>query len=134
MKYTNKQVSKIEDSAKKRNKDLVHITDKSKFSTEDQIKLGLCKHFVQFMVTKRMKGKDLADLLGIPNTRVSEITNYKFQKFTVGALIANLEKLATHDAQIKEYLKLMTSVAEMPVPKVNATRSLIKTVENCVYA
>lgn len=134
MKYTNKQVSKIEDSAKKRNKQLVHITDKSFFSTEDKIKLGLCKHFVQFMIMKRMKSKELAEILEIPNTRVSEITNYKFQKFTVDILLTYLGRLAEHDAQIKEYLKLFRSVAEMPVPTVSTTRSILKKVEASIHA
>lgn len=134
MKYTNKQISKIEDSAKKRSRDLVHITNKSGFSTEDKIKLGLCKHFVQFIVIKRIKSKELAEMLGIPNTRVSEITNYKFQKFTVDILLTYLEKLAEHDGQIREYLKLFRSIAEMPVPSVSTTRSILRKVEASVHA
>lgn len=134
MKYTNKQILSIEESAKKRSKKLVHITDKSEFSTEDKMKLGLCKHFVQFLVTKKMKAKDLAKLMDIPVTRLSEISNYKFQKFTVDQLIKYLEVLAQHDKQIKEYLKLLSSVAEMSVKSVAVTKSLRKSVEQSIHA
>ncbi len=129
MKYTNKQILEIEESAKKNSKNFVHITDKSGFSTEDKMKLGLCKHFVQYMVTKKMKSGDLAKLMGIPPTRASEITNYKFQKFTVDQLIKYLEILAQHDKQIKEYLKLLSQIVEMPVQKVAVTKSLRRSLE-----
>jgi len=133
MKYTNKQILKIEESAKKRSKDLVHISDKSNFSEEDKIKLGLCKHFVQFMMSKRLKGKELAELLGVPKARVSEITNYKFQKFTVDILLTYLRTLAEHDKQIREYLNLLRVVVEMPVPKSSTSRAIIKQVEASVH-
>ncbi len=129
MKYTNKQILEIEESAKKNSKNFVHITDKSGFSTEDKMKLGLCKHFVQYMVTKKMKSGDLAKLMGILPTRASEITNYKFQKFTVDQLIKYLEILAQHDKQIKEYLKLLSQIVEMPVQKVAVTKSLRRSLE-----
>ena len=129
MKYTNKQILEIEESAKKNSKNLVHITDKSGFSTEDKIKLGLCKHFVQYMVEKKMKSGDLAKLMGIAAARASEITNYKFQKFTVDQLIKYLEILAQHDKQIKEYLKLLSQIVEMPVQKVSVTKSLRRSLE-----
>lgn len=98
------------------------------------MKLGLCKHFVQFLVTKKMKAKDLAKLMDIPVTRLSEISNYKFQKFTVDQLIKYLEVLAQHDKQIKEYLKLLSSVAEMSVKSVAVTKSLRKSVEQSIHA
>lgn len=128
-KYTNKQIAKIEESAKKRSKDLVHITDKKGFSAEDRIKLGLCKHFVQFLVANEMSLKDMAALMEIPTTRLSEITNYKFQKYTVDKLLHYLEILAKHDASVKEYLKLFSQIAEIRVPTVAQSRKLYKTVE-----
>ena len=130
MKYTNKQMLEIEEAAKKKNKDLVHISDKRKFSTEDKIKFGLCKHFVQYLVTKDISLKDMAELMDIPTSRLSEITNYKFQKFTVDKLIQNLEKLAEHDNETKEYLRFFSRVADMKVPSLSQSKKLNKAIDN----
>lgn len=132
MEYTNKQISEIEKSAKKRSKELVHITDKRKFSTEDKIKFGLCQHFVQFQVTKGITLKKMAELMGVPSTRLSEITNYKFQTYTVDKLINYLEKLAEHDNQIKEYLRFFSRVAEMKVPTLSQSKKLNRAVEQAM--
>lgn len=129
MEYTNKQISEIEESVKKRSKTLVHITDKRKFSTEDKIKFGLCQHFVQFKVTHGMTLKKMAGLMDVPTTRLSEITNYKFQTYTVDNLINYLEKLAEHDNQIKEYLHFFSRVAEMRVPTIAQSKKLSKVVD-----
>lgn len=134
MKYTNKQILEIEESAKKRSKDLVHITDKSDFSIEDKIKFGLCKHFVQYLVTNDTNLKKMAAMMDVPVPRLSEITNYKFQKYTVDKLINYLEKLAQHDNETKEYLRFFSKVAEMRVPSLSQSKKLNKAIDQTMNA
>jgi predicted XRE-type DNA-binding protein len=125
-KMTNDQIIKIEKNAKKNMKHLTHITDKSKLSSQDIVKLGLCKHFVQFSVSKKLKAKDVAKLVGVPPSRMSEIINYKISKFTVDQLLKFLSALGEHDTQIREYLVFFGKAAEMPVLSVSATKRLTR--------
>jgi len=121
---SNKEMIEIVKRAKRDCKKLTHITDKSKLSTQDIVKIGLCRHFVQFAVTRRLKLSDISEMTDIPMTRLSEITNYKITKFTVDRLLKNLSLLAEHDAQIKEYLVFFGKAAELPVLSVTKTRQL----------
>lgn len=125
-KYTNEQILKLEENVKKNKKNLTHITDKSNLSAQDVVKLGLCKHFVQFSISKKMKSKDIAKLVGEPPSRMSEIINYKISKFTVDQLLKFLSALAEHDAQIKEYLIFFGKAAELPALSVAATKRLTR--------
>lgn len=125
-KLTNEQILKIEESARKNKKHLTHITDKSKLSTQDTVKLGLCKHFVQFSVSRRLKSKDVARLVDIPPSRMSEIINYKITKFTVDQLLKFLSALAEHDAQVREFLKFFGKAAELPTLSVATTKRLTR--------
>ncbi len=126
MKYTNYELIKRIDSAQKNSKNLTHITDKSKLSTQDKVKLSLCKHFVQFANRKGMKLTDLADFIDIPKTRLSEITNYKITKFTVDQLLKNLSLLAAKDAEVREYLSFFEEAAELPTLKISVTKRLTR--------
>lgn len=126
MKMTNKDVLNLEKFAKKNKKSLTHITDKSKLTTEDKFKLGLCKHFVQFAISKNLKAADMADIIKIPASRMSEITNYKIDKFTVDKLLNHLSSLAEHDNQINEYLTFLNQAVDMPLPKIATSRRLSK--------
>ncbi len=126
MKYSNREIIKRVERTKKNKGQLTHITDKSKLSTEDKVKLSLCKHFVRFANSKKMMLKDMAGMMKIPIPRLSEITNYKVNKFTVDQLIKNLTLLAEHDAQIREYLVLLEQAAELPALKVTETKRLIR--------
>ena len=126
MKYSNSEIIKRAEKAKRLKKQLTHITDKSKLSTEDKMKLSLCKHYVQFANSKRFKIKQVADLIGIPIQRLSEITNYKINKFTVDQLIKNLSLLAEHDAQIREYLVFLEQATELPTLTVTETKRLTR--------
>ncbi len=130
MRYSAKQLNKIEEIAKKNAKRLTHITDKSKLSTEDKFKLGLCKHFVQYLVTKKAKLKDVAKMIDIPVPRLSEITNYKINKFTVDQLLKNLSALGEHDAQVREYLVFLNQVIEIPALSVAATKKLTQGIKD----
>ncbi len=126
MKHSNKEIIDIVEKAKKDRNKLTHITGKSNLSTQDIVKLGLCRHFVRFIVSRGYKLTDVSKMTGIPVTRLSEITNYKITKFTVDQLLKNLSMLAEHDPQIKEYLVLFENVAEMPALSVSKTRRLSK--------
>ncbi|MBK8201313.1 MAG: XRE family transcriptional regulator [Bdellovibrionales bacterium] len=125
-KYKNEQLFKIEEKAKKNKKNLTHITDKSGLSAQDRVKLDLCKHFVQFSISKKMKSKEVAELVGIPRSRMSEVVNYKIDKFTVDQLLKFLSSLAEHDAQIREYLVFFGSAAELPALSVAHTKRLTR--------
>ena len=130
MNYSNKEIIKRIEKAKRHKKLLTHITDKSKLSTEDKMKLSLCKHFVQFAHSKKLKLKEVADMIDVPIQRLSEITNYKINKYTVDQLIKNLSLLAEHDAQIREYLVFLEQAAELPALTVNETKRLIKDIRD----
>ncbi len=132
MTISNKEMIKIIEKAKKNKKKLTHITDKSKLSTEDKVKLGLCKHFVQFSITKKVKPKDLAKMIGIPFPRISEIINYKINYFTVDKLLNNLALLAKHDAEVRENLRFFEKIAELPTLKVTAIKKLSKNVNDVI--
>ena len=128
MKLTNKQILDLEKFAKKNRKHLTHITDKSKLSTEDKFKIGLCKHFVQFALSNDLKASDLAKLIKVPKTRMSEMMNYKINKFKVGKLLEHLTELAKHDDQVREYVEFLNKAIDMPIPKVATSKRLIKQV------
>ena len=126
MSYSNKEIIKRVEKTKRHKKQLTHITDKSKLSTEDKMKLSLCKHFAQFANSKRLKLKDVAELIDIPIQRLSEITNYKINKFTVDQLLKNLSLLAERDAQVREYLVFLEQAAELPTLSVTETKRLTR--------
>ncbi len=126
MTYSNEELIKRIEKAKKKQKALTHITDKSKLSTEEKLKLSLCKHFVQFANSKRMKLKEMSAITKIPVTRLSEITNYKIKKFTVDQLLKNLSILAKKDTALKAYLTFLEEAAELPTLKTSETQRLTK--------
>ncbi len=129
MKYTNNEIFKRTRKAKVDLKSLTHITNKSNLSLEDKMKMSLCRHFVQFINTRRLKLKEMSELMDdIAVPRLSEIVNYKINKFTVDQLIKNLSLLAKHDAQIKEYLVFLEQATELPTLAVAHTRRLTKNI------
>jgi predicted XRE-type DNA-binding protein len=126
MTYTNNEIIKRIEKAKRDRKFLTHITNKSKLSTEDKMKMGLCKHFVRFLVVKHLKLKELAELIDIPVPRLSEITNYKINKFTVDQLLKNLSALAGHDPHVREYLVFLNQAVELPILSIAKTKKLTR--------
>jgi predicted XRE-type DNA-binding protein len=126
MNYTNEELLKRINKAEKNIKKLSHITDKTSLSTEDKMKLSLCKHFVQYANEKSMKAIDLHKLTKIPTSRISEITNYKIKKYSVDQLIKYLNVLAEHAPRIREYLLFIEQAVEVPTLKVTETRKLTK--------
>jgi predicted XRE-type DNA-binding protein len=126
MKTSNKEMIKLIERTKREKKDLTHITDKSRLSTEDKVKMSLCKHLVRYAVTRRLKLKELGKLLRMPPPRVSEIANYKIDKFTVDWLLSTLSVLAKQDAQIRAYLEFFEQAAEVPALAVTKTKKLTR--------
>jgi predicted XRE-type DNA-binding protein len=126
MRYSNAELIEMIEYAKKNKHKLTHITDKSNLSYEDKFKLGLCKHVVRFANRKRLTLKKLANMTGIPDSRFSEMANYKINKFTVDQLLKNLFILSQFDAQIKAYLDLLSQAVDIPTLKVADTKRLTK--------
>ncbi len=126
MRNSNKELIKLIERTKKEKKDLTHITDKSRLSTEDKVKLSLCKHLVRYAVVRKLKLKELGKLLKLPAPRISEIANYKIDKFTVDWLLNTLSVLAEKDAQIQAYLEFFEQAAEVPALAVAKTRKLTR--------
>lgn len=53
----------------------------------DRLKYDLCKRIIAYVRVHRVTQVELADKLGIDPARVSEITNYKIEKFTIDTLL-----------------------------------------------
>lgn len=131
MKYSNDQILKRIKKANAEKKSLTHITDKTNLSLEDKMKMSLCKHFVHFINGRKLKLKEMSELMdNIAIPRLSEIINYKINKFTVDQLIKNLSLLAKHDAPIREYLIFLEHATELPALAVADTRRLTKRVRS----
>ena len=126
MDYSNEEILKRIEKAKKNKNKLTHITDKSMLSTEEKMKISLCKHFVQFANEKKMKLSEISKVSKIPISRLSEITNYKISKFTVDQLIKNLNVLAENAPRLREYLLFIEQAVDVPTLKVTETRKLTR--------
>jgi predicted XRE-type DNA-binding protein len=79
---TQKKLDQYIADAEKRLKrgEVPSITDKTQLTTEDKIKMSLCKLFVQYLNRNNMKPSEFSKLTKIEKTRVSEIINYKVKK------------------------------------------------------
>jgi predicted XRE-type DNA-binding protein len=95
-------------------------------SLEDKMKYSLCKLFVRFIVKNEVKAVELSEMLKLPKTRISDITNYKTEKYTVDRLLSYAWKLAEADAPTREHLHLMFEVLSGPVRSVKETKKIEK--------
>ncbi len=95
-------------------------------SFEAQMKYSLCKLFVRFVVKNGIKAVELAEMLELPKTRVSDIMNYKTDKYTVDRLLSYAWKLAEADAPTREHLHLMFELLSGPVRSVKDTKKIEK--------
>ncbi len=127
---SNKEILKRVEKAFKEKSKLTHITTKKVLSLDDKFKIGLCRHFVQFINAKKMKLKDLSKLIELPVTRLSEITNYKIKKFTVDQLLKNLTLLASHDSAVKANLSFLEEAIDLPLLKTSETNRLAKKIRD----
>lgn len=132
MSYTNDEILKRIESAKKNKSKLTHITDKSELSIEEKMKLALCKHFVQYINEKRIKAVDLSKQLKIPTSRISEIVNYKIKSYSVENLLHYLQLLAQHSPRVREYLNFLEQAAELPHLTATKTKELSRNVKTFI--
>ena len=54
----------------------------------DRAKYKTCEKIIYFKIKKKLSNRQLAQLLGCAETRVSEMTNYRIEKFTLDRLIS----------------------------------------------
>ena len=88
------------------------------------MKYSLCKLFVRFILKNDILAVDLSEMLKLPKTRISDIMNYKTEKYTVDRLLSYAWKLAEIDAPTKEHLHLMFEVLSGPVRSVKETKKI----------
>lgn len=62
-------------------------------TTVDQAKYKACEMIVRYRSICQMKQKELAEFLGIDESRMSEILHYKIELFTLERLIGYVVKL-----------------------------------------
>jgi predicted XRE-type DNA-binding protein len=122
----NREILKRIEKASREKSSLTRINDWRELAIEDKFKIGLCRHFVQFVNAKKMKLKELSALTEIPITRLSEITNYKIKKFTVDQLLKNLTLLASHDSAVRANLSFLEEAVSLPLLKTAETNKLTK--------
>lgn len=70
----------------------------SRFVPEDadpveRIKYGLCEILVRYCLNHEMSQRDLAKILDVSESRVSEIVHYRIEKLTIDRLVKHLAKL-----------------------------------------
>lgn len=95
-------------------------------SFEEKMKYFLCKLFVRYVVKNQIKAVELATILKLPKTRISDIMNYKTNKYTVDRLLSYAWKLAEADPPTREHLHLMFEVLSGPVRSVKETKKIEK--------
>lgn len=125
-------IKEAKTKAKKRQ--LTTISDKSQLSTEDKFKMSLCRFFVQYLNEHKMKPRELHDLTGIEQSRISEILHYKITKFTIDKLLSWLNILAEHSPQIREHLHFLEEAMNLPIQSVNKTKKLTSNIKKVAYA
>jgi predicted XRE-type DNA-binding protein len=62
-------------------------------SAGDKVKYEICRNFIMFMHKKGLTQRELAGIVSIPETRISEIVHYRIAKFTIDKLLSYYEKL-----------------------------------------
>lgn len=60
-------------------------------SALDRSKYGLCREFVVYMRKKGLTQRRLAEMIGIPESRISEIVHYRIKKLTLDRLVRYYE-------------------------------------------
>lgn len=129
MSYTNEEILKRIERAKKNKAKLTHITDKSDLTIEDRLKISLCRHFVQYINEKKIRSVELSKLLNIPPSRVSEIVNYKIKAHSIEHLFGYLQLLSKHSPKIREYLNLIGVAAEAPSMSASRTKEISRSIK-----
>lgn len=130
MSYTNEEILKRIEKAKKNKAKLTHITDKSELTLDDRLKISLCRHFVQYINEKKIKSVELSQLLNIPPSRVSEIVNYKIKAHSIEHLLIYLQQLSKHSPRIREYLNLLGVAVEAPHMSASRTKEISRNIKD----
>jgi predicted XRE-type DNA-binding protein len=130
MSASNKEVLELVKTAKKNLKHLTHITSKVELTSEDKLKISLCKHFVRYMNENELSLTQLSVDLELPKSRVSEIVNYKIRTFTIDKIVQNLGRLALISPKTREYLIFIEEAFELPLMNVSETRQLTKHIKD----
>lgn len=123
-----------EAKAKAKRRQLTTISDKSQLSTEDKFKISLCKFFIQYINEHKMKPRELHELTGIEQSRISEILHYKITKFTIDKLLSWLNILAEHSPKIREHLHFLEEAMSMPIQSVKKTKKITSEIKKVAYA
>lgn len=120
----------INDAEKRLKKgEVPSITDKTQLTTEDKIKMSLCKLFVQYLNRNNMRPSEFCKLTKIEKTRVSEIINYKVKKFKIDQLVKNLEILSKFSPEVKQHLAYLEQAVDLPVIKVLKSKQLTNSIK-----
>jgi len=72
----------------------------------EQLKISLCQQFINYRNADlpNRKAKDLAEVIGVNQSQMSEILACKTDRFTIDFLVNKLEQLASHDELIQRVL------------------------------
>jgi predicted XRE-type DNA-binding protein len=116
-------INKVEKKAKKGN---IPRLLPANASPEEKLKYSLCKLFVRFAVKNEMKSVDLAKMLNLPKTRISDVVNYKIDNYTVDRLLTYAWKLAENDGPTREHLHFVFEFLDGPVRPVKETKKIEK--------
>lgn len=124
---TNKEIIKlIETIDKKAKKGNIPKLLPAGATIDERMKYSLCKLFVRYVLKSKIKGSELAALLHLPRTRISDILNYKCESYSVDRLLVYSMKLAEIDPPTREHLNLMFEILSGPVRSVKKTKEVEK--------
>ena len=62
-------------------------------SALDRAKWEVCKQLILFMQKKKLSQRQLALMIGVPESRISEISHYKLSKLTLDRLVNYYERI-----------------------------------------
>ena len=62
-------------------------------SALDRAKWELCKQLIRHMRKKKLSQRQLAGILGVPESRVSEFCHYRLSKLTLDRLVRYYERI-----------------------------------------
>ncbi|MCM2279988.1 MAG: helix-turn-helix domain-containing protein [Oligoflexia bacterium] len=59
----------------------------------DRAKYDVCRKILKFKMEKHLSQRQVAEMIGVPETRVSEILHYKIWKFSLDRLLEYYQKV-----------------------------------------
>ena len=62
-------------------------------SPTERVKYDLCKHFIKYHQAAGISQREMAEQLGVTESRVSEILHYHIERFTIDKLLTLLNKI-----------------------------------------